>query len=562
MAVAVISTVLLAVVSAESTAADHSRVRVEAKLTASGGWLARFNAWRASSRLSQLVENATWSTGDYDHAVYMVKNDLVTHYETLGTPYYTTDGDTAARNSNIYVSSSTATSDEQAIDWWMQAPFHAMGMMDPRLTTTAFGSYRETKSGWDMGAAVDVLRGNPFTGGSYPVFFPGSGAVVPLTSFSGGESPNPLQACPGYAAPTGLPAFIEIGGNVATTVSAHSLTGNGVALAHCVIDSTNATFSSSLTSRGGVIVIPQAPLTVGVTYTVGLTVNGTPYSWSFGVNNTGTIGIALPSGWTSLGAIGTSSVAASSWGVSRTDVFVRGSDNALWHRMWNGSAWAAWESLGGVITSAPAAVSWSGNRIDILARGQDRALWHRFSNGTTWSGWERLGGALASGPAVASWASGRLDIFVQGTDGALWHKFWGSTYWSPWESLGGGFVSDPAAVSWGPNRVDIFIRGHDNALWQKTWNGQSWTGWASEGGILTSGPGVTSCASGRLDVFVAGSDHGLYRMGFNGSWGAWQGFNGYWTSAAGVTCPPGTTTVGIYELALDGAVATFSAPGT
>ena len=136
MAVAVISTVLLAVVSAESTAADHSRVRVEAKLTASGGWLARFNAWRASSRLSQLVENATWSTGDYDHAVYMVKNDLVTHYETLGTPYYTTDGDTAARNSNIYVSSSTATSDEQAIDWWMQAPFHAMGMMDPRLTQT------------------------------------------------------------------------------------------------------------------------------------------------------------------------------------------------------------------------------------------------------------------------------------------------------------------------------------------------------------------------------------------------------------------------------------------
>ena len=80
--------------------------------------------------------------------------------------------------------------------------------------------------------------------------------------------------------------------------------------------------------------------------------------------------------------------------------------------------------------------------------------------------------------------------------------------------------------------------------------------------MLTTGPGVDSCASGHVDVFAAGSDHALYRVGFNGTWGSWQGYNGYWTSAAGVTCPVGTTTVGIFELALDGAVATFSVPGT
>jgi hypothetical protein len=259
-------------------------LQIQAQLTAGGPWLDRFNAWRAASGVSMLTENATWSTGDYDHGLYMVKNDLVTHYETSGTPYYSAAGDAAARNSNIYVSSTTATTDVQAIDWWMQAPFHAMGMMDPRLSQTGFGSYREVKSGWQTGAAVDVLRGNSFTGGTYPVYFPGDGSTEPLRTYGGGESPDPLQACPGYAAPTGLPVFIEIGGNVATTAGpVHSFTGNGVALAHCVIDSSNPSVGSNLTSRGGVILIPQQPLQNGVKYVVALTVNGVPRTWSFTV---------------------------------------------------------------------------------------------------------------------------------------------------------------------------------------------------------------------------------------------------------------------------------------
>jgi uncharacterized protein YkwD len=279
LAACIISAGLL---SAQPTAPSHAHLNPS--LAAAGGWLNRFNIWRSSTGLPTLTENSTWSQGDYDHAVYMVKNDLVTHYETAGTPYYTVAGDTAARNSNIYVSSSTATTDEQAIDWWMQAPFHALGMMDPRLTATGFGSYREVKSGWDMGAALDVLRGNSFTGGSYPVYFPGNGTTEPLTSYGGNEYPDPLQACPGYSVPTGLPVFVQVGGNVATTAGAvHSFTGNGVALDHCVIDSHNPAVGSSLTYRGGVILIPRQPLQTGVKYTVALTVNGTPYTWSFTV---------------------------------------------------------------------------------------------------------------------------------------------------------------------------------------------------------------------------------------------------------------------------------------
>src|ERR1700694_4845019 len=90
---------------------------------ANGPWLDRFNAWRNNTGLSQLTESAAWSQGDVNHSIYMVKNNVITHYETVGAPYYTTDGDAAGRNSNIYVSSSTSTADTEAIDFWMQAPF-------------------------------------------------------------------------------------------------------------------------------------------------------------------------------------------------------------------------------------------------------------------------------------------------------------------------------------------------------------------------------------------------------------------------------------------------------
>jgi uncharacterized protein YkwD len=271
-------------------AATPAPVHLNTVPAASAPWLDRLNTWRANANVSPLTENTTWSQGDLLHGQYMVKNNLVTHYETPGVPYYTVAGDQAAQNGNIQVSSTTATTDPQVIDWWMGAPFHAMAMMDPRLTTTGFGAYRDsTTSPWQEGAALDTIRGNSFSGGTYPVYFPGDGTTEPLTNYSGNEFPDPLQACSAYSLPTGLPVFIEIGGNVNTTVTAHSFTGNGVSLAHCVIDSTYAATNSYLYARGGVIVVPRVPLVNGVTYAVSLTINGAPYAWSFTVGAFNTV---------------------------------------------------------------------------------------------------------------------------------------------------------------------------------------------------------------------------------------------------------------------------------
>ena len=47
--------------------------------------------------------------------------------------------------------------------------------------------------------------------------------------------------------------------------------------------------------------------------------------------------------------------------------------------------WMDWESLGGVLTSQPGVSSWSEDRLDVFVRGTDSALWHKwYENG--WSG--------------------------------------------------------------------------------------------------------------------------------------------------------------------------------
>ena len=140
------------------------------------------------------------------------------------------------------------------------------------------------------------------------------------------------------------------------------------------------------------------------------------------------------------------------------------------------------------MTSSPCAVSWGYNRIDVFGRGTDNALWHKWWDGSSWSGWESLGGILTSAPTVSSWGDNRLDVFVKGTDNALWHKWWDGSSWSGWESLGGVLTSAPGAVSWGYNRIDVFVKGTDNALWHKWWDGSSWSGWESLGADGSASP--------------------------------------------------------------------------
>jgi hypothetical protein len=216
--------------------------------------------------------------------------------------------------------------------------------------------------------------------------------------------------------------------------------------------------------------------------------------------------------------------AVSSWGVDRFDVFVRSSDNQLYHRRSDdgGKTFTGWERLGappGGLSSSPAAVSWGDSRIDVFVRGGDSGLWHKWWAGA-WSGWEKQGGLLTSAPAVTSWSQGRLDVFADGAGRVVYHK-WFQVRWSGWEGLGGAGVYDPASTSWGPGRVDLFTVGTDGALWHKSYSG-AWSGWTVDvPGRFASGVGAASWGPGRLDVFVTANTptlpvtHAFYSTGWH-----------------------------------------------
>jgi hypothetical protein len=256
-------------------------------------WLAYVNQFRSLAVLPHLTENPDWSAGDVLHSRYMVKEDVITHLEDSNSPWYTPEGYNAGRNGNVAISSSSSASDEFAIDLWMTGPFHAVGILDPQLAQTGFGSYRENIGSWRMGATLDVLRGigNLPPGINFPIYFPKDGGQTWLTSYGGNESPDPLTSCPGYSAPSGPPIILQLGsGSDTPNVTESSFSQGSTNLEHCVFDETNYSNGdidrqnlgrSVLNGRDAIVIMPRNPLVVGQTYTASITSNGNTYTWSF-----------------------------------------------------------------------------------------------------------------------------------------------------------------------------------------------------------------------------------------------------------------------------------------
>lgn len=243
------------------------------------------------------------------------------------------------------------------------------------------------------------------------------------------------------------------------------------------------------------------------------------------------------SGWSSLGGgiIGTPAVGRNADG--RLEVFARGLDGALWHT-WQvapNSGWSDWSSLGGGIRN-PVVGHNSDGRMEVFVQGDDGAVWNiwQVAPNSTWSGWNSLGGVITTGIGVAGNADGRLELFVRGTDGALWHQWQTAPSagpWSGWASRGGGILGTPAVGRNADGRLEVFVRGTDSSLWH-IWQGSpngTWDGWAPLGGVLTSDLTVANNADGRLEVFGRGTDRALWHIwqtAPNNGWGGWSTLSG------------------------------------
>lgn len=187
-----------------------------------------------------------------------------------------------------------------------------------------------------------------------------------------------------------------------------------------------------------------------------------------------------------------------------------------------------WESLEGQIIGNIAIGRHWDLRLELFVRGSDNALWHnsQIAHRGSWGGWTSLGGQIASDPTVIPSANddGRLEVFARGSNGEVWHisQTAPGGSWGPWASRQGQILGNVTGIRQG-DRLELFVRGADSALWRLSRTAAGWdSAWTSLGGQIVSDPTLT----GVREVMARGSDNAIWYIGLT----AGSGSGGSWTS--------------------------------
>ena len=179
-----------------------------------------------------------------------------------------------------------------------------------------------------------------------------------------------------------------------------------------------------------------------------------------------------------------------------------------------------WAKLGGPtnnqIVGQPAAYGSGTDRVDVFVRGTDNAVYQRTFEHGCWGRWIKLGGNVTDSPTVAFTSPTQWTVVARGTDGKVWQR--GTT--GGWTSLGSPsdkpIYGRPSAVA-DANGTHIVVRAFDDSAW--LW--AQGTGWTGLGGVISTAPTLLA-TSGRLYMFARASDYTLWQRNFaDGSWGGW-----------------------------------------
>lgn len=238
-------------------------------------WLQVLNRYRAWSGLDPVVEDSGLFDGVAAHVRYLelTPGSYFTgiyanwHEENPASPYHSLAGARAGVRSNL----TYASTDLQAVEIWVTAPFHAVGLMEPGLRTAGFalGSIESSR----LNAGLDVLSGVVDVPDE-EVLFPGPGSRIEPNRITG-EMPDPTEPCSCSTDATwGLPiyALLTFEPTAVTTArltypNGTTGTGDGASSRLCVLTEHNA-YSSDPTyayamatyeNRNMALVFPDDP---------------------------------------------------------------------------------------------------------------------------------------------------------------------------------------------------------------------------------------------------------------------------------------------------------------
>ena len=257
-------------------------------------WLSYLNRFRAMADLPPLSDREAYTLGSSLHSRYMVVNDApIAHSENKNNPLFDEAGDQAAENGNIFATSQIQADYLWSVNFWVSAPFHLIGMLDPGLNEVGYGNYNEAIGNINMAAVLDIRSDPRRSAGTteYPIFFPGDGSETWVVRHSLFEWPDPYGSCPGYSRPSGAPIVLLLGdGSLTPRVTSHRFAKGDQPLESCLFDQTsyrnNNPFAQEvgrtiLDESDAIVIIPREPLPIDETYAVQVVANGETYTWSF-----------------------------------------------------------------------------------------------------------------------------------------------------------------------------------------------------------------------------------------------------------------------------------------
>jgi hypothetical protein len=259
------------------------------------GWLETLNYYRLSSGVEPVIESPILSANAMKHSIYLAKSDPKyftgiyenPHSENPESPYYTKEGANSGTNLT------SVARESAAIDSWMQAPLHAIGLLRDNLKTTGYATAIDDRTG-AAHTGLDVING--LVGSRRGVItFPGDGAIVRLNKFSG-ESPDPRESCgKDWENFRGLPIFASLTSTPPRDITGKIVTPDGKTLLPgddlCVVTQYSWVSTDRVISYGNqimageklVLLIAKSPLNPGK-HSVSISGTGiSPLNWSFTV---------------------------------------------------------------------------------------------------------------------------------------------------------------------------------------------------------------------------------------------------------------------------------------
>ncbi|MFE2698576.1 glycoside hydrolase family 27 protein [Streptomyces mirabilis] len=211
-------------------------------------------------------------------------------------------------------------------------------------------------------------------------------------------------------------------------------------------------------------------------------------------------------------------------------VFTRGTDGVLRAQTARGGDWATSRTtdLGGPtrgrILGQPAAYASAGGRIDVFVRGTDDTSYRRVYANGRWGRWQSLGGTLTDAPAAAFAGPDDWTLFVRGADGNVWSRGPASGWTSLGAPQGRPFYGRPSAVVDDAGRLHVAVRTPDDSVWSRTRDTSgAWSDWTSLGGT-TSGSPTLVASGGTVHLYARAGDYTLWTRSWtaDGGWAGWS----------------------------------------